>query len=84
LLSSRSALLNSRHRRHRMRRRPQLHQRNNRRVFPHNPAHRCNRAPLLNNRPPVCRQAHRECHRPVRLAPVLQDQLFRERLLLQH
>jgi hypothetical protein len=64
--------------------RPQLHQRspafqhNNRRV------HRCNRALLLNNRLPASRQAHRECHRPVRLALLLQDQLSREQRLLRH
>ena len=67
-----------------MRRRPQLHQRNNRRVFQRNRAHQCNRALLLNNRLPECRQAHRGCHRPVRLALVLQGQLFRARLLLRH
>jgi hypothetical protein len=89
LLSSHSGLPNNRHRRHRMRRQLQAHplsrvlQHSNRPAHQDNQAHPCRGHPV-NRRLPECRQARRECHRPVRLAPVPQDQLFRERLLLRH
>ena len=84
MLSRRNGLHNSRHHHPRMHRRPQLRQRSP--AFQHNnhPAHPRNRALPLNSRLPACRQAHRECHRRVRLALLLRDQLFREQLSLRH
>jgi hypothetical protein len=91
LLSRRSGLDNNRRRRRRTRRQLQVHQfspvlpRNNHRVLQGNRA-RCN--PVLNLRGPlanrlrVCRRAHQECHRPVPLALLLQDQLLRVPLSL--
>ncbi len=78
MLSRRNGQHNSRHHRPRMHRRPQLRQRSP--AFHNNhPAHPRNRALPLNSR-----QAHRECHRRVRLALLLRDQLFREQLSLRH